>query len=48
MYKPDAAKKEIDRYLNGEIAIIEALEPEVLQGSRQTGIAAHTVMNTYL
>ena len=42
------AKKEIDRYLNGEIAIIEALEPEVLHGSRQTGIMAHTVMNTYL
>ena len=42
------AKKEIDRYLNGEIAEIEALEPEVLQGSRQTGIMAHTVMNTYL
>ena len=42
------AKKEIDRYLNGEIDEIEALEPEVIQGFRQTGIMAHTVMNTYL
>ena len=42
------AKREIGRYLNGEIDEIEALEPEIVQGVRQTGIMAHTVMNSYL
>ena len=42
------AKKEIDRYLSGEIDEIEALEPDVLQGIRQTGVGAYSVLNTYL
>ena len=41
-------KKEVDRYLNGEIDQIEALEPEVLQGTRQKHLNAYRVMNTYL
>lgn len=40
--------KEIRRYLNGEIDEIEALEPELYQGTAQRFLAAKKVMNSYL
>ena len=42
------AKRQLEAFLSGQIDRIEALEPEVVIGSRQTGLSAHHVMNTYL
>ena len=42
------AKREVERYLKGEITEIEALEPEVVDSLRNKGVSAKNVMNTYL
>jgi hypothetical protein len=39
--------RELNRYLDGTITEIEALEPEVLKGSLQKHIMAYRVMQTY-
>jgi len=41
-------KREVDRYLNGEMSEMEAVEPEVVEGIRQKHIMAYRVMHTYM
>lgn len=41
-------KREVDRYLNGDIEEIEALEPEIVKGTRQKYLMAYSVMHTYI
>jgi hypothetical protein len=39
--------REIEKYLNGTIDVIEALEPEVLEGEFTKHLGATRVMSTY-
>ena len=42
------AKREIERYLNGDIKEIEALEAEAFDGIRQKHLMAYRVMHSYM
>lgn len=41
------AKRQIEKYLSGEISEIEALEPETIRGEKQQFLQAEDVMHTY-